>query len=243
MSRTILFIIFTVLVSCEPKDNKQKASQKTDALKLLDLSVDSTLDSTIESSDIDTFKVDNRLFKINRDSDSKDITIVYFDNGKWNKNVDISVYDQLETTFYCNHDGYNDIYSQSQGWNYVNYYLPKQKLFSKQFQVLGDKEIIIDSSKGLYANYREPYHQCSAYNSQLIDYDKSVPTIHFLLSGETFYVNDECITDSIKIMKLFKYDEPKDSLILLESFKPKNLKKFEYELFWKKHYKSLMGYH
>ena len=83
------------------------------------------------------FKVDNRLFKIIRDTEKKRATIYYFDKGKWMKNIDIEVYNQFEINIDCNYDGFNDITSESQGWNYINYYLPNKKLFSKQYQMPG----------------------------------------------------------------------------------------------------------
>ena len=224
MTKYIIFLIlFCVLMfSFKTKDN-----------------IGETLLQTIK------FKIDNRFFKIiwvrgNENASIKNATIYYYDKGKWLKNIDIEVYDQFETTFDCNHDGYHDIYSQSQGWNYINYYLPNKKLFSKQYQMLGDGEIVIDKSKKLYANYREPYHQCNSYNSQLVDYTNSLPHIHYLLSGETFVVDGNCFMDSIEVLKLYKYDQLKDSLILLKSYKPKNAKKFDYKEFWRTNYKKLM---
>ena len=192
---------------------------------------------------IDTFTILNRQYKIYYESTTYDsLAINYFDKNCWIKNVKLKAADEFERKIDFNNDGFNDIHSQAQGWNFINFYLPNKKIFSKQFKLPGDNEIMIDSSKKLYANFREPYHQCNFYNSQLIDYNKSLPTIHFLLSGETFYVDGNCIMDSIKIIKLFKYNQQKDTLILLESFKPKSSKFFEYESYWKKNYKRLMGY-
>jgi hypothetical protein len=238
-------VLIFILFSCTTKNSNDKTTT-VPSQTYPDTSVKSVqvlLPDTLNVNIKDTFTYSHRTFRIFKQTQSKDIKIQYWENNKWHNNVDIEVHDQLEATFDCNYDGYNDIYSQSQGWNYVNYYLPKQRLFSRQFKMPGDNEIIIDTLKRIYANFREPYHMCNYYNSQLIDYNKSVPTIHFLLSGETFYIDENCIIDSIKIMKLYRYDEQKDSLIFLESFKPKNAKKFEYENFWKKNYKRLMGYH
>jgi len=186
------------------------------------------------------FKVDNRLFKIIRDTEKKRATIYYFDKGKWMKNIDIEVYNQFEINIDCNYDGFNDITSESQGWNYINYYLPNKKLFSKQYQMPGDDETVINKTKKIYANYREPYHICNGYSSQLVDYKKSVPQFLYLLSGETFVVDDECIMNSIKVLKLYKYNQLNDSLILLKSFKPKNAKKFDYIEFWRTNYSKLI---
>ena len=213
-----LLIIFCVLsFSFKNKENIGKALPKT--IKL---------------------KIDNRLFKIIWDKENRTATIYYYDKGKWLKNIDIDVHDEFQTNIDCNYDGFKDICSESQGWSYVNYYLPDKKLFSKQYEMPGDDEIVIDKSKRLYANYRVPYHQCNDYNSQLVDYTNSVPKIHYLLSGETFVVNDNCIMDSIEILKLYKYDQLNDSLILLKSYKPKNPKKFNYKEFWRTNYKKLI---
>ena len=186
------------------------------------------------------FKVDNRLFKIIGDTEKKKATIYYYEGGKWYKNIDVEIYDQFETTFDYNHDGFNDISSQAEGWNYINYYLPNRKLFSKQYQMPGDNEIVIDKENKFYANFREPYHQCNNYNSQLIDYKNTLPQFHYLLSGETFVVKDNCIKDSLKVLKLYKYNQLNDSLFLLKSYKPENAKKFDYEEFWRTNYTKLV---
>ncbi|MFL9485399.1 hypothetical protein ACI6Q2_21635 [Chitinophagaceae bacterium LWZ2-11] len=141
-----------------------------------------------------------------------------------------------------NNDGYNDIYSETQGWNFINFYNPLTKTFSKQYQLLGDREVLLDSLNGLYINYREPYHKCDDYNSQLLDYKNCEPNIYYLLSGETYRGNDGCIIDSIKALKLYQYDQLKDSLILLRIFKSETPKLFDYKNFWIKNYKKLMGY-
>lgn len=246
MKRTkfhIILFIF-ILFACRTKNGNDKTTMvqlqthPDTSIK----SIQSSLPDALNFNSKDTFTNNHRTFRILKHSQSKKIILQYWENNKWNDNIDVEVRDQFETTFDCNYDGYNDIYSQTQGWNFINYYLPKERLFSKQYIMPGDNELVIDSAKGIYANFREPYHQCNNFNSQLIDYKKTVPTIHFLLSGETFYVDNNCIIDSIKIVKLYKYDQHKDSLILLESFKPKNSKEFEYESFWRKNYKRLMGY-
>jgi len=100
----------------------------------------------------------------------------------------------------------------------------------------------LDSSNKLCINYREPYHICNRYVSQLIDYKKKVPTIHYVLEGETYVVDDMCVIDSIKTIKLYKYDSIKDKLLLLQTMKPETPKSFSYEEFWHKNYKRLMGY-
>ncbi len=189
-----------------------------------------------------TFSIENRKFRLLKHTQSKDRIVQYFEKGIWKDNIDIKVYDQFETYNDWNFDGFNDIFSQTQGWNYINYYLPRQKKFSKQYKLPADDLIIIDSLRRLYANFREPYHQCNNFNSQLIDYTETVPKIHYLLSGTTFRYNGNCIIDSIESIELYSFDNKNDSLIFLRKFKPKNPKKFEYQKFWKDNYKRLMGY-
>jgi len=186
------------------------------------------------------FVIDGRTFRLRNDENDDSILLEYKQHNKWIKNTSLVIRDQFELDFDCNYDGHFDIYSQAQGWNFVNFYLPGKRLFSDQYQQPGDAEYLLDSVNNIYANYREPYHICNNYISQLLDYKKTTPTIHYLLEGETYRVDGECIMDSIETMKLYRYNQLKDSLILLRTIKPKDPKKFEYAEFWRDNYKKLM---
>jgi hypothetical protein len=48
------------------------------------------------------------------------------------------------------------------------------------------------------------------------------------------------MVDSLRILKLYRYQSNNDSLIFLESFKPIKSNKFDYELFWRSKYKNLI---
>lgn len=184
---------------------------------------------------IDTFTISNRQFRLKYAENTDSINIEYNLGGKWIKNTSLVIRDDFEKNFDSNHDGYGDIYSQSQGWNFVNYYLPSKKLFSKQYKQPGDGEEVIDSANKLYANYREPYHACNNYVSQLVDYKNTVPVIHYTLEGYT-----DCNIDNIKTIKLYRYNSNKNKLILKQTIKPKNPKDFPYFEFWQAHYKRLL---
>jgi len=184
---------------------------------------------------IDTFTISNRQFRLKYAENTDSINIEYNLNGKWIKNTALVIRDEFEKDFDGNHDGYGDIYSQSQGWNFINYYLPAKKLFSKQYEQPGDGEDVIDSVNRLYANYREPYHACNNYVSQLVDYKNTIPVIHYTLEGYT-----DCNIDSIKTIKLYKYNSAKNTLTLIQTIKPKSPKDFPYFEFWQAHYKRLL---
>jgi hypothetical protein len=181
---------------------------------------------------IKTFKLDGNSFRLRYDSSMLVEKLV---KNAWVKNAEFDIHDQFEMDWDYNNDGYYDIYSQAQGWNYVNFYNPSTKKFSKQFQLPGDGDLMIDAARKLYINFREPYHGCNNYVSQLFNYSNSEPNILYTLEGET-----PCNADTILIMKLYRYNQKNDSLILLRSFKPRNIRKFGYVDFWKKNYNKLV---
>ncbi len=190
---------------------------------------------------IDFFIVSNRKFRMRYDSLTDSMIIEYTDHGKWIKNTTLEIRDQFETEFDCNHDGYEDLYSQYGNEEFVSYYLPAKGLFSRQYRKPADGEMLLDSSNKIYINYSAPFHICNDYTSQLLDYKNTVPTIHYLLTGETYRINGECIIDSINMLSLYKYDSLKDTWHLVKKLKSKTPKDFGYVDFWKKNYKKLMG--
>ncbi len=240
------FILIIFILGCKTLANSQTLSandSKADEINYhYNYDTSEEIKSNLYQGWIDTFSIDNRKFRINLNKENDSIDIEYLKNGIWIKNVSLEINDEFDLTTDLNHDGYKDIYSEAQGWNFVNYYIPQKRMFSKQYQMLGDGEYLVDSSRQLYVNYREPYHQCNNYNSQLLDYKNVIPKIYFLLSGETYTDEYGCVMDSIKIIHLYQYDDVKDTLILLNSFKPHDSKKFDYDIFWKRNYKKLMGY-
>ncbi|MDI9312193.1 MAG: hypothetical protein QM535_18405 [Limnohabitans sp.] len=233
-------ILIFILFSCRTKSGSDKISivqirtHPDTSVKSIQFSL---LDTLIVNTK-DTFTYNHRTFRILKHSQSKDVEIQYWENNKWKDNIQVHVYDQFETDFDVNKDGYKDIFSQAQGFNYVNFYIPSKRLFSEQFQLFADDEIVVDSVRKIYANYREAYHACNNYSSQLFDYKNSTPHYYYLLTGET-----ECEMGNIKTIKLYKHDNINDSLILLSSFKSKDTSNLDYEKYWKKNYKRLMGYH
>jgi len=186
------------------------------------------------------FTIENRQFRVRYDSIAGDMVAEYNEAGKWRSNVTLEMRDDFELVDQ-NYDGYADLYSQYGGQNFVNFYLPGKKLFSEQYRQPGDSETLLDSANGLYINFREPWHICNDYVSQLLDYKKTVPNVHFLLTGETYRVDGDCIIDSIRVLNLWQYDDVKDKATLLKTFAPKSPKEFDYAAFWKEHYRELMG--
>jgi|GEM_PF-7114927 len=181
---------------------------------------------------IETFEQDGIAFCIRYDS----LTNSYLIQNQQSPlhHAPFDIHDDFEKVDY-NNDGFNDLFSFHQRWAFINFYLPRKKTFSKQYQLPGDNQLLIDSANKLYINYAAPYHGCNAYLSQLLDYKNSEPTIHYVYEGET-----ACNEDSIVSLNLYKYDRTNDSMILLKKYKPANKKEFNYVNFWKAHYRELM---
>jgi hypothetical protein len=234
-----LFFMITICISCNIKSSPSKKPNDK-SINFPDTTSNQepiiVVDS-LQTNPIHSFTYDNRNFRILKYTQSKNIIIQYQQNNVWHNNMEVDVYDQFKTSYDINQDGFNDIYSQTQGYNYINFYLPNEKIFTAQYKMMGDGEELIDTTRKLYANYREPYHMCNYYISQLFDYTNTVPNYYYTIVGET-----SCKIDHINIVKLYKVYATNDSLVLLDSFKPKNSAALDYATYWKQHYKKLMNY-
>ncbi len=184
----------------------------------------------------DTFIYESRTFRLQKNDDGEHL-IQYLEKDKWVDNVSLSwIGNPISREDDINNDGFKDLSSLYKHEVHVSFYMPDVKLFSKRYIFLTDNFITLDTLNQVYISYAEPYHICNNYVSELFIYKKGLPDTKYYLEGET-----DCEIGNIKLMKLYKYNEEKDTSILIDSFKPKDSSVFDYERYWKKQYKKLLG--